>query len=304
MRITGWISSDQVRDEILAARALVLPSFAEGLPVVIMEAMALRRPVISTFVAGIPELVHDGENGWLVPAGDVDALADAMIDCLAAAPPTRWRAWARRRASGCWRATTSTSRRPSSPRCSPRPRQPAVPTAATAERHELARRARPALLLVLGAGCSCLPPCCCVQLLAAVVARRRVERGAGAAGARARTLAVLMPAHDEAGGIAAAIARRPAATRRRRPSAGRRRQLQRRHRGGRPRGRRRGHRAPGPERRGKGYALDHGVRQLEPAPPDVVVIVDADCIARAGQRSIASRALSARDRRGRCRRSI
>ena len=57
VRITGWISSDQVRDEILAARALVLPSFAEGLPVVIMEAMALRRPVISTFVAGIPELV-------------------------------------------------------------------------------------------------------------------------------------------------------------------------------------------------------------------------------------------------------
>ena len=48
VRITGWISSSQVRDEILAARALVLPSFAEGLPVVLMEAMALRRPVIST----------------------------------------------------------------------------------------------------------------------------------------------------------------------------------------------------------------------------------------------------------------
>ena len=58
VRITGWISNDQVRKEILAARALVLPSFAEGLPVVLMEAMALRRPVISTYVAGIPELVH------------------------------------------------------------------------------------------------------------------------------------------------------------------------------------------------------------------------------------------------------
>ena len=58
VRITGWISNKQVRDEILAARALVLPSFAEGLPVVLMEAMALRRPVISTFVAGIPELVQ------------------------------------------------------------------------------------------------------------------------------------------------------------------------------------------------------------------------------------------------------
>ena len=82
VRITGWISSEQVRDEILAARALVLPSFAEGLPVVIMEAMALRRPVISTFVAGIPELVQPGEHGWLVPAGDVEALARAMQACL------------------------------------------------------------------------------------------------------------------------------------------------------------------------------------------------------------------------------
>ena len=82
VRITGWISSEQVRDEILAARALVLPSFAEGLPVVIMEAMALRRPVISTFVAGIPELVQPGEHGWLVPAGDVEALARVMQDCL------------------------------------------------------------------------------------------------------------------------------------------------------------------------------------------------------------------------------
>jgi glycosyltransferase involved in cell wall biosynthesis len=86
VRITGWISSDQVREEIMAARALVLPSFAEGLPVVIMEAMALRRPVISTFVAGIPELVEPGQHGWLVPAGDAEALADAMQACLGASP--------------------------------------------------------------------------------------------------------------------------------------------------------------------------------------------------------------------------
>lgn len=82
IRITGWLSAAQVRDEILSSRALVLPSFAEGLPVVLMEAMALRRPVISTFVAGIPELVIPGEHGWVVPAGDVDALADAMRACL------------------------------------------------------------------------------------------------------------------------------------------------------------------------------------------------------------------------------
>lgn len=87
VRITGWIDSAQVREEILAARAMVLPSFAEGLPVVLMEAMALRRPVISTYVAGIPELVHPGEHGWLVPAGDVEALVEAMRACLEAPAP-------------------------------------------------------------------------------------------------------------------------------------------------------------------------------------------------------------------------
>jgi colanic acid/amylovoran biosynthesis glycosyltransferase len=82
VRITGWINGSQIRQEIMDATALVLPSFAEGLPVVIMEAMALRRPIISTFVAGIPELVRAGEHGWLVPAGDVEALTLAMQDCL------------------------------------------------------------------------------------------------------------------------------------------------------------------------------------------------------------------------------
>lgn len=84
IRITGWISAEQVRKEILEARALVLPSFAEGLPVVIMEAMALRRPVLTTYVAGIPELVLDGENGWLFPAGAVTQLTHAMESCLRA----------------------------------------------------------------------------------------------------------------------------------------------------------------------------------------------------------------------------
>jgi len=82
VRLTGWISSEGVRAEILAARALVLPSFSEGLPVVLMEAMALHRPVLATYVAGIPELVRPGETGWLIPAASVDDLADAIEDCL------------------------------------------------------------------------------------------------------------------------------------------------------------------------------------------------------------------------------
>ncbi len=83
VRITGWIGSDTVRSEIEAARALVLPSFAEGLPVVIMEAMALRRPILSTYVAGIPELVRPGREGWLFAAGDVDALVHSLEEMLA-----------------------------------------------------------------------------------------------------------------------------------------------------------------------------------------------------------------------------
>ncbi len=88
VRVTGWISSAQVREELQSARAMVLPSFAEGLPVVIMEALALARPVVTTAIAGIPELVRHGEQGWLLPAGDQDALVAAMCEVLAA-PPTQ-----------------------------------------------------------------------------------------------------------------------------------------------------------------------------------------------------------------------
>lgn len=80
VRITGWISGEGVCNEIRACRVLVQPSLQEGLPVVLIEAMLLRRPVISTYVAGIPELVVPGEMGWLVPTGNVDALAEAMED--------------------------------------------------------------------------------------------------------------------------------------------------------------------------------------------------------------------------------
>ncbi len=86
MRITGWVDGQKVRDEIRGARALILPSFAEGLPVAIIEALALSRPVVSTFVAGIPELVEDGKTGWLVPAGSVSELAAAMRAAMRASP--------------------------------------------------------------------------------------------------------------------------------------------------------------------------------------------------------------------------
>lgn len=85
LTITGWADGARVRREVQAARALVMPSFAEGLPVSIMEALALGRPVVSTYVAGIPELVTP-DVGWLVPAGSVQGLVEALRQVLDAEP--------------------------------------------------------------------------------------------------------------------------------------------------------------------------------------------------------------------------
>ncbi|MEM9014677.1 MAG: glycosyltransferase family 4 protein [Pseudomonadota bacterium] len=85
VEILGWRANDEVRRRIAASRALLLPSFAEGLPVVIMEALALKRPVISTYIAGIPELLDDG-CGWIIPAGDGEALERAIRSVLSTNP--------------------------------------------------------------------------------------------------------------------------------------------------------------------------------------------------------------------------
>ncbi len=86
VRLLGWQDEAGVRAAMDAAHALVTPSFAEGLPVVIMEAMACARPVIATYIAGIPELVRPGLEGWLVPAGDAAALAETMLQAAETAP--------------------------------------------------------------------------------------------------------------------------------------------------------------------------------------------------------------------------
>ena len=86
IEITGWLTNEEVRQQILDSQAMVLPSFAEGLPVVIMEALALGRPVISTYVAGIPELLEDEVSGWLVPAGSVEDLVAAISQVLERSP--------------------------------------------------------------------------------------------------------------------------------------------------------------------------------------------------------------------------
>ncbi|MCC5983927.1 MAG: glycosyltransferase [Rhodobacteraceae bacterium] len=85
--LAGWQDGPGVRAALDAAHVLLLPSFAEGLPVVLMEALAAGRPAIATWVAGIPELVR-ADCGWLVPAGDAAALTHAIIAAAGTAPET------------------------------------------------------------------------------------------------------------------------------------------------------------------------------------------------------------------------
>ena len=88
VHFAGFRSQDAVAEALSDADVFVLPSFAEGVPVVLMEAMASRTPVITSLVAGIPELVEDGVSGYLVPPGDAETLA-ARINTLTENPDLR-----------------------------------------------------------------------------------------------------------------------------------------------------------------------------------------------------------------------
>ncbi|MEM6500029.1 MAG: glycosyltransferase family 4 protein [Pseudomonadota bacterium] len=84
----GYQSQAEVAEALSDTDIFVLPSFAEGVPVVLMEALASAVPVITSRIAGVPELVQDKVNGLLVPPGDPRALSDA-IQKLAATPDLR-----------------------------------------------------------------------------------------------------------------------------------------------------------------------------------------------------------------------
>lgn len=75
---TGPLGQDRLPEVFAAHDVFCLPSFAEGVPVVYMEAMAVGLPVVATRIAGVPELIEDGQSGLLVPPGRADAVADAL----------------------------------------------------------------------------------------------------------------------------------------------------------------------------------------------------------------------------------
>lgn len=82
IRFEGYRSQAWVRDQLQRTDVFVLPSFAEGVPVVLMEAMASGVPVVATRIAGVGELVKDGISGYLVPPGDPIALRERIAELL------------------------------------------------------------------------------------------------------------------------------------------------------------------------------------------------------------------------------
>jgi glycosyltransferase involved in cell wall biosynthesis len=88
VELPGAVGQEEVREQLVRADVFCAPSFAEGVPVVLMEAMATELPVVATRVMGVGELVDDGKQGLLVPPARADLLAGALAS-LAADPERR-----------------------------------------------------------------------------------------------------------------------------------------------------------------------------------------------------------------------
>jgi colanic acid/amylovoran biosynthesis glycosyltransferase len=89
VELPGPVGQGEIASYYERADVFAMPSFAEGIPVVLMEAMASGLPVVSTHIAGIPELVANGQSGFLVPPGRTGALRDALERVLTASPEER-----------------------------------------------------------------------------------------------------------------------------------------------------------------------------------------------------------------------
>jgi len=80
--LLGWISGDQKIDILKRSSIFLLPSYGEGMPMCILEAMGLGIPVVATSVGGVPQLVSDGVNGFLCDTGDTESIAESIITLL------------------------------------------------------------------------------------------------------------------------------------------------------------------------------------------------------------------------------
>ena len=78
MILEGAVNQDRIPEFLKKADVFALASFAEGVPVSLMEAMASEVPCVSTLITGIPELIRDGIDGLLVSPSDDEAMADAL----------------------------------------------------------------------------------------------------------------------------------------------------------------------------------------------------------------------------------
>jgi glycosyltransferase involved in cell wall biosynthesis len=83
IRFAGWCRRTEIAERYRAADVFVFPSRDEGMPNVVLEAMASGLPIVATAIAGNEELVRDGENGFLVPPDDPAALAAALVRIVA-----------------------------------------------------------------------------------------------------------------------------------------------------------------------------------------------------------------------------
>ena len=78
----GWIPHDELREYLVKSKLLVLPSYTEGLPHAMLEAMACGTPVLATPVGAVPEVIHDKKTGFLVPDNSPDQLAESILSAL------------------------------------------------------------------------------------------------------------------------------------------------------------------------------------------------------------------------------
>jgi glycosyltransferase involved in cell wall biosynthesis len=107
INIPGWLSSDEINDLLCQTDILVLPSYSENLPMVILEGFAHGVTVISTPVGAIPEVIENGRNGLLVPVGDIPALANALRFAISDPTLRRRLGDAARRDHATWYEITS-----------------------------------------------------------------------------------------------------------------------------------------------------------------------------------------------------